>query len=231
MSLPAGLRTLTLQIADPMVGDSVSCYVFLTSDSAGKNNVEIGDITPVQISNGNLQTFRPTVNVFVNETGTYYTWVAVLINGTLKGFWAQPTIDVETAPINVNFGQVSYTKAPSYMFHIPISVSLPGATCEVQLVLVSSLPNNGNNEVAGTANYANQYIINPVTGQEYGIFVSTGSLQIVDNQQASNFPMNINPNFHIPAGTYYVLAWVWVNGNIVVNNSVIGTITFSSQQN
>jgi hypothetical protein len=83
-----GTRTLTLQITDPEVGDSISCYVYLTSDSAGNNVVgTAGTATAAQTSNGSAQTFAPQVSVA--SAGTYYGWVAVLKNGALYAVFAQ----------------------------------------------------------------------------------------------------------------------------------------------
>jgi hypothetical protein len=88
-----GTRTLTLTITDPEIGDSISCYVYLTSDSAGNNVVgSAGAATSSQISNGSAQTFTPSVAVAT--TGTYYGWVTVQKNGATYAVFAQGSLTI-----------------------------------------------------------------------------------------------------------------------------------------
>jgi hypothetical protein len=92
VSLTTGLRTLTLQVTDPVSGDSVACFILLSSDSAGKNVVATGTVTPSQTSTGGAMTFTPTVNI--TTAGTYYAWAAVQINGTVEAIYAQSQLVV-----------------------------------------------------------------------------------------------------------------------------------------
>jgi len=78
--LGAGTRTLTLQITDPEVGDSVSASVYLTAtNNQNAASVATGVVTAAQNSNGSPQSFALTISIPSN--GTYYAWVVVYING------------------------------------------------------------------------------------------------------------------------------------------------------
>lgn len=92
MILTVGLRTLTLQVTNPVPGDSVACFILLSSDTAGNNVVATGTVTSSQTSNGSSLTFNPTINITV--AGTYYAWAAVQINGTVKAVYSQPLLTV-----------------------------------------------------------------------------------------------------------------------------------------
>ena len=86
--LAAGTRTLTLQITDPAVGDSVSASVHLTTtNNQSAPSAATGPVSGAQTSNGNAQTYSLTVAVPAN--GTYYAWVIVYINGAAYAIFAQ----------------------------------------------------------------------------------------------------------------------------------------------
>ena len=99
--LASGTRTLTLQITDPEVGDSVSASVYLTTtNNSGAASAATGAVSGAQTSNGSPQTFALTIVVPTN--GTYYAWVVVNINGAAYAIFPQAS--------TLTVGQVTVTQ-------------------------------------------------------------------------------------------------------------------------
>jgi hypothetical protein len=99
--LGAGTRTLTLQITDPEVGDSVSASVYLTAtNNQNAASVATGVVTAAQNSNGSPQTFALSISIPSN--GTYYAWVVVYINGAAYAIFPQSS--------TLTVGQVTVTQ-------------------------------------------------------------------------------------------------------------------------
>jgi len=96
-----GMRTLTLQITDPEVGDQVSASVYLTAtNSSGAPSVATGGISAAQSATGNAQTFALTINV--PTAGTYYAWVIVYINGASYAIFPQTgTLTIGTIQVTM----------------------------------------------------------------------------------------------------------------------------------
>jgi len=96
-----GPRTLTLQITDPEVGDSVSASVYLTAtNSSGAPSVATGPISGAQVATGSAQTFNLTISV--PTAGTYYAWVIVYINGASYAIFPQTgTLTIGTIQVTM----------------------------------------------------------------------------------------------------------------------------------